>query len=426
MCPLRLLLLFRLWLIYYCSRAYIYQRFIFITIVNELRLIDQFSTILSTITGILTFGCILAIIITSFENYLLYFLIIFISSCSILVYNSYSLFEFYLNFEITLFPIFIIILGWGYQPERFSAGLALLIYTITGSLPLFVYISTWNFFGGIFFWELLDCYFYRCLNISFYLVIFAFLIKLPIFIFHIWLPKAHVEAPVYGSIFLAGTLLKLGGIGLIRFLVFLNTNFSHKFLIISLISFIYVGIVCLFRGDIKILIAYSSVAHMALSLIIFFLITEISIWSGAIILLTHGFSSSLIFLIAYILYTRSLTRRLIINQNSLIWSSLFSLAWFIRCVGMIGGPPASTLIREVLGILSLMIIWKEALLFLLIGAFLGGGYSLILFSRTYHNFSRSILALKTPLNSLEVLVSFFHVFWLILYFFMFHWILIIK
>ena len=82
---------------------------------------------------------------------------------------------------------------------------------------------------------------------------------------------------MYGSMFLAGTLLKLGGMGFIRFLVFINSRVAHKFLTVSLISLVYVGIVCLFAGDIKIIIAYSSVAHIALGLIIFFLMTELSI-----------------------------------------------------------------------------------------------------------------------------------------------------
>ena len=371
-------------------------------------------------------GCLLAIIITFVENNILYFLIVFISSCRIIVYSSCSLFEFYLNFEITLFPIFIIILGWGYQPERFSARIALLVYTILGSLPLFVYISVFNNYGRGFFWEILDSYNHGFLDICFYLTIIAFLVKLPIFLVHIWLPKAHVEAPVYGSIFLAGTLLKLGGIGLVRFLIFLKTPLAHKFLIVSLISLVYVGRICLFAGDIKIIIAYSSVAHIALALIIFFIITETSIWAGFIILLTHGFSSSLIFLIAYIIYLRSLTRRVIINQNSLLWSSFFSLFWFIRCVGIIGGPPASTLIREVLGILSIMSWWKISIFFLIIGALMGGGYRILLYSRTYHNFSNSMISVKTRLRTFELLISFFHVFWLIVYFFLFHWVIVYK
>ena len=292
------------------------QIFTFTALWRELLVRDQFRALLRIITWILTFGCFLAIMLTFIENYALYFLIIFISSCRVLVFRTYSVLEFYLNFEITLFPIFIIILGWGYQPERFNARIALLIYTITGSLPLFVYISILGSSQRVFFWQILDSYINCSLDICFYLTIIAFLVKLPIFLFHMWLPKAHVEAPVFGSIFLAGTLLKLGGVGFIRFLVYINFPLMHKFLVVSLISLIYVGVVCSYAGDIKIIIAYSSVAHIALALAIFFFITELSVWSGTIILLTHGFSSSLIFLIAYILYSRSLTRNLVINQIS--------------------------------------------------------------------------------------------------------------
>ena len=372
----------------------------------------------------MTFGCFIAIILTFRENQVLYFLIVFISACRLIVFSTFCVFEFYLNFEITLFPIFIIILGWGYQPERFNARIALLIYTISGSLPLLAYIAMFNSSHGYYFWQITDSCFYPPLDICFYLVIIAFLVKLPIFLVHIWLPKAHVEAPVYGSIFLAGTLLKLGGIGIIRFLVFINSGVTHKFLMISLMRLVYVGIVCLFSGDTKIIIAFSSVSHMALGLAIFFLITDLSTWSGAIILLTHGFSSSTMFLIAYILYTRSSTRRLVLNQNSLLWSSFFSLFWFLSCVGIIGGPPASTLVREVLGILSMAGWWRPAALFLVIGALLGGGYRITLFSRTYHRFSGFYASLKSPIRTLELTVSFFHLFWLVLYFFLFHWIIL--
>ena len=423
LCPLRMIFLFRIWLIFYTSRIYTAQMYTFRALWRELLLGDQFRALLRIITWILTFGCFLAIILTFIENYALYFLIIFISSCSVLVFRTYNVLEFYLNFEITLFPIFIMILGWGYQPERFNARIALLIYTITGSLPLFVYISILRSSQRVFFWQIMDSHLSCSLDICFYLTIIAFLVKLPIFLFHIWLPKAHVEAPVFGSIFLAGTLLKLGGVGFIRFLVYINFPVIHKFLVVSLISLIYVGIVCSYAGDIKIIIAYSSVAHIALALAIFFFITELSIWSGAIILLTHGFSSSLMFLIAYILYSRSLTRNVVINQNSLVWSSFFSLFWFLSCVGIIGGPPASTLVREVLGILSMIRWWGPSAVFLIVGALLGGAYRILLFSRTYHSFYNSHNSLKTPLSTLELSVSFFHVFWLLVYFFLFHWII---
>lgn len=423
-CPLRIMFIFRVWIIFYSSTIYILQEFTFLVLNHEEVVYDQFRVLLRTITWILTFGCFIAIILSSSENHILYFLIVFISACRITVFRTYCMLEFYLNFEITLFPIFIIILGWGYQPERFNARVALLIYTVSGSLPLLAFIAIFNTSQREYFWQVWDLYLNHPLDICFYLTIVAFLVKLPIFLVHMWLPKAHVEAPVYGSMFLAGTLLKLGGMGLIRFIVFFNSQAADKFLIISLMRLIYVGTVCLFVGDMKIIIAYSSVAHIALSLVIFFLITEISVWSGVIILLTHGFSSSIIFLIAYILYLRSITRSLVLNQNSLMWSSFFSLFWFFSCVGIIGGPPASTLIREVLGILSMAGWWGLSALFLVIGALLGGGYRILLFSRTYHNFSSSLASLKSSLTTLELMVSFYHIFWLIVYFFLFHWIVL--
>jgi NADH-ubiquinone oxidoreductase chain 4 len=142
-----------------------------------------------------------------------------------LTFRTSNLFLFYLFFERSLIPTLFLILGWGYQPERLQAGIYLLFYTLLASLPLLIAIFyMFNYSNSINIFLLINYSIYFSL---FYLaIIFAFLVKIPIFLVHLWLPKAHVEAPVAGSIILAGILLKLGGYGLVRVFPFLVLNGS--------------------------------------------------------------------------------------------------------------------------------------------------------------------------------------------------------
>ena len=421
--PLSILFLLRITLIYLIPSLFNWNFSSLVILSSELIRRDTATFVLSLITWVLTFGCLLTVLLSHQEDSLLYLVLIFIASCSISVFNSFIYLEFYINFELTLFPILIIILGWGYQTERFAAGIALILYTIVASLPFFIFLTFTNYRGNQIFWQTRRQLIAPLLDLTFYLVVVAFLVKLPIFLVHIWLPKAHVEAPVYGSIFLAGSLLKLGGLGLIRFSAFLNCSLSIKFVMLSFISLVAVGLVCLFRRDIKVLIAYSSVAHISFALITVFSLRKTGAYIRLIVILTHGFSSSLIFFLAHLFYLRSSTRSIIVNQNSLNWSSGLSLVWFVGCVGLMGGPPASTLITESLRIICSLAWWPGALIWTILGAFLGGGYRIILFARAYHNYSLKSEALKVPLSTLEIIICIFHLFWLLRFFGIFSWII---
>jgi NADH-ubiquinone oxidoreductase chain 4 len=186
----------------------------------------------------------------------------------LLTFSSVNYLVFYFIFEASLIPTLLIIMGWGLQPERLQAGVYFLFYTLRVSLPLLlaiVYILGSN--KNLDYFYPLNSYsgglgFILCLILS-----GAFLVKLPIFITHLWLPRAHVEAPVAGSMILAGVLLKLGGYGLFRVLSICRIGVVtlRSFLLgLRLFGIIYVGLMCCRLNDFKALVAYSSVAHMAL------------------------------------------------------------------------------------------------------------------------------------------------------------------
>ena len=166
-----------------------------------------------------------------FNNFVFMFLLINLSLLIFLVvtFSCLDFLWFYVRFEASLIPTLILILGWGYQPERVQAGTYFIFYTMFASLPLLVSImSIYYVLGRTSIYLNTELLVGRMLGYMWYLVtVFAFIVKLPIFLVHLWLPKAHVEAPVAGSMILAGVLLKLGGYGLVRVLpVFCYMNKS--------------------------------------------------------------------------------------------------------------------------------------------------------------------------------------------------------
>nr|BDU79015.1 NADH dehydrogenase subunit 4 [Homona magnanima] len=312
--------------------------------------------------------------------------IIFLLIMLFMTFSVMNLFLFYLFFEGSLIPTLLLIMGWGYQPERIQAGLYLLFYTLFASLPLLL---------GIFYifneMNYIMMYFLKFLNLNLYLLYFsmimAFLVKMPMYFVHLWLPKAHVEAPVSGSMILAGIMLKLGGYGLLRVMVFLQQvglKFNFIWVIISLLGGFYVSLNCFCQVDIKSLIAYSSVAHM--SLVIGGIMT-LSYWGflgSYVLMIGHGLCSSGMFCLANINYERLHSRSLFINKGMMNFMPSMSLWWFLLMSSNMAAPPSLNLMGEIMLINSLMSWCWFSMIFLMFISFFSAGYSLYLYSYSQH------------------------------------------
>nr|ALO71054.1 NADH deshydrogenase subunit 4 [Aleocharinae sp. 6 EF-2015] len=321
------------------------------------------------------------------KNYdsLFLFLILMLLISLFVTFASMNLFVFYLFFEMSLIPTLVLIIGWGYQPERLQAGTYLLFYTLFGSLPMMIYMFYYynmNFSLNFFLMSktLVSMLMFLFMN-------FVFLVKMPMFFVHLWLPKAHVEAPVSGSMILAGVMLKLGGYGIMRminiFSLIMN-KFNFIFISISLVGGVIVSLVCLRQSDIKSLIAYSSVAHMGLVLSGLMTLNLWGLCGSLSMMLAHGLCSSGLFCLANICYERLGSRSLYLNKGMLNLMPSFSLWWFLLCSSNMAAPPSFNLVGEIMLINSL-VGWSYYTMILLAGtSFLSAVYSLYLYSYSQH------------------------------------------
>nr|AAF03723.1 NADH dehydrogenase subunit 4 [Drosophila sulfurigaster albostrigata] len=326
--------------------------------------------------------------VNKYNNYKNLFLlnVVLLLLLLVLTFSSMSLFMFYLFFESSLIPTLFLILGWGYQPERLQAGIYLLFYTLLVSLPMLIGIFYLMHKMGTMNFYLMNNFMFNY-DLLYFCMMCAFLVKMPMFLVHLWLPKAHVEAPVSGSMILAGIMLKLGGYGMLRvisILQLLNMKYSFIWISISLVGGVLISFVCLRQTDLKALIAYSSVAHMGIALAGLLTMSYWGLCGSYSLMIAHGLCSSGLFCLANVSHERLGSRSLLINKGLLNFMPAMALWWFLLSSANMAAPPTLNLLGEI-SLLNSIVSWSwVSMVMLSLLSFFSAAYTLYLYSFSQH------------------------------------------
>ena len=350
--------------------------------------VDGISILLVILTALLCPLCVLcswSVITTRVRAFLS--LILLVEGAMIVVFTALDLFLFFMLWEVTMIPMYFMIILWG-GPNRITAGIKFVLYSLTGSLLLLVGILGLYLEGGHTYDLLVlseQTYSSKTQFWLFLALFLAFAIKMPMVPFHTWLPDAHSEAPTAGSVILAGVLLKMGGYGFLRFCLPMFPEASAQFapfiLWLSVFAIIYGGYMALAQSDLKKLVAYSSVSHMGFVTLGIFVFNSQGIQGAILQMFNHGITTAALFISVGQLYDRTHSRAISDYGGLHKPMPKFVALFFLFSVAAFGLPGTCNFIGEFLVLVGTSYINFAMVLISMGGIVLAAAYMLWMLQR---------------------------------------------
>lgn len=367
---------------------------------------DSFSFILLIVMSLF----ILGVVLLRESNFMLLLLSEVLVVVCVFFFVPSNVILMYMYFELSMFPILVIILGYGSQIEKINSSYYLIFYAAFCSFPfLFVYFKRFFFISLVYFdfnlsWEMV------------FVLSLRFMIKFPVYFLHLWLPKAHVEAPTTASMLLAGLLLKLGTAGFLRILGCLSFVHNNVWIVLAFLGIILASFCCMFQSDAKALAAYSSITHIRFVLMALVFIIMSGKTGGVVLMLAHGYTSTLMFYLVGEFYHVS-GRRMVYYMSRFFGSGMImALLFAVVFLSNIGIPPSLSFLSEFIVISSSLNMMKFSFWVLFVYFFSAFYYSIYLLTRSvmgkgYVNFRIWNVGFSVPLVFIM-----YNIFWISVFF----------